>query len=380
MTLFLFFADDWGRHPSSSQYLAKELAKKHSVLWTNTIGTRPLRLDTYTLRRGIEKIRQWIKGSSGQSLNTYLHVINPIQWPSWRTRIGRTLSGKFILQSMIPFLRDRCECIIGITALPLPPEWLDLIPSDYWVYYCVDDFSDWPGLEGNLLRQFEHDIIHRARLIVAVSDVLRQYISSFGRVSYVLPHGIDLELWQKKDSKSTSSIPSIPKPAAVWWGLVDERLDWNWLAYAANELNNLHFVLVGRIHARPSSILKYKNIHFVDSVNVSQLPLLAERADVLMMPYVNNAATRAMQPLKLLEYLASNRPIVARRLPALEKWSDSFLLVEDKYEFTEALRNGLSQEIRPEEKERRWACLQAHSWAAKAQQFLRWLRNAHLLA
>jgi hypothetical protein len=34
------------------------------------------------------------------------------------------------------------------------------------------------------------------------------------------------------------------------------------------------------------------------------------------MPYADLAATRAMQPLKLKEYLATGRPVVVRDLPA----------------------------------------------------------------
>src|SRR5207302_2031672 len=55
----LVFADDWGRHPSSCQHLVRHLLPRREVVWVNTI-MRPPRLDLATLRRGGEKVRQWL--------------------------------------------------------------------------------------------------------------------------------------------------------------------------------------------------------------------------------------------------------------------------------------------------------------------------------
>ena len=44
-------------------------------------------------------------------------------------------------------------------------------------------------------------------------------------------------------------------------------------------------------------------------------PALAREAAVLIMPYADLPVTRAMQPLKLKEYLATDRPRRRRRSP-----------------------------------------------------------------
>src|SRR5437879_2304556 len=58
----MVFADDWGRHPSSCQHLVRRLVKDYRVLWVNSIGTRRARADSLTLRRGVEKLRNWLQG------------------------------------------------------------------------------------------------------------------------------------------------------------------------------------------------------------------------------------------------------------------------------------------------------------------------------
>ncbi|MCS7158996.1 MAG: glycosyltransferase [Gemmatales bacterium] len=248
-----------------------------------------------------------------------------------------------------------------------------------WIYYCVDNFRDWPGLEGDLLREFEAYLIRRAAVIIAVSEVLAQWIASLGRTSFLLSHGIDLRIWTHPSIRGSPSRYSISRPSVVWWGLIDERLDWDWLTYAAESLSNVHFNLAGRIYFVPPAISRYNNIHFLGQIPAHDLPGLAQSADVLMMPYVDSPVTRAMQPLKMLEYLASGKPIVGRRLPALSRWQDWVLLAHDKYEFVAALRTALVRKPSVEELARRWAYLRAHSWTAKAEQFLEWVRQAGLI-
>jgi glycosyltransferase involved in cell wall biosynthesis len=46
-------------------------------------------------------------------------------------------------------------------------------------------------------------------------------------------------------------------------------------------------------------------------------------ADVLLIPYVLNDATRAVSPLKFFEYLATGRPVVASPLPSLLPYANA---------------------------------------------------------
>jgi hypothetical protein len=52
----------------------------------------------------------------------------------------------------------------------------------------------------------------------------------------------------------------IKKPAVMWWGLLDKRLDWSWILSAASQLPDVTFVLVGPIQYKPDSLSQYRNI------------------------------------------------------------------------------------------------------------------------
>ena len=103
-------------------------------------------------------------------------------------------------------------------------------------------------------------------------------------------------------------------------------------------------------------------------VPFQQLPALAREAAVLVMPYIDAPVTRAMQPLKLKEYLATGKPVVARDLPANREWADALDLAATPAEFTAAVLERLETDL-PSEHQVARRRLKNESWAAKAEVF-----------
>jgi hypothetical protein len=101
-----------------------------------------------------------------------------------------------------------------------------------------------------------------------------------------------------------------------------------------------------------------------------QLPSLAQEAAVLIMPYADLPVTRAMQPLKLKEYLATGKPAVVRDLPAVRAWADCLDSVATAEAFSQAVRRRLREGV-PAEQQHARARLAEESWAAKALEFER---------
>ena len=96
----------------------------------------------------------------------------------------------------------------------------------------------------------------------------------------------------------------------------------------------------------------------------------ADAADVLVMPYADLPVTRAMQPPKLLEYLATALPVVATPLPANREWSDALDLVGDADAFAAIALARAEQGLPPVQRRAR-ARLASESWAVKAAEFER---------
>jgi hypothetical protein len=102
-----------------------------------------------------------------------------------------------------------------------------------------------------------------------------------------------------------------------------------------------------------------------------QLPSLAREAAVLIMPYADLPVTRAMQPLKLKEYLATGRPAVVRDLPANRPWADCLDLASSAEGFVAAVKMRLRSGI-PAYQEKARERIAREGWEEKARQFECW--------
>jgi hypothetical protein len=81
-------------------------------------------------------------------------------------------------------------------------------------------------------------------------------------------------------------------------------------------------VLIGPQQSPDAALVEVNRLHLTGPVAYEQLPGFAAAADVLIMPYADLPVTRAMQPLKLKEYLATGKPVVVRRLPSVIPWEN----------------------------------------------------------
>src|ERR1700722_8796753 len=193
----LVFADDWGRHPSSCQHLIRRLLDRHPTLWVNTIGTRKPRLDLDTLRRGLEKLRHWTRRPSHKAatLPANLRVLNPRMWPSFDSRLARELNCRLLVPALGTAARELGDPPVAITTIPLVADLVGKLPVRRWVYYCVDDFSTWPGLDGDTLRCMEEELVRRVDVAIAVSETLQERLAGMGRPAHLLTHGVDTAFW-----------------------------------------------------------------------------------------------------------------------------------------------------------------------------------------
>ncbi|HWY85080.1 MAG TPA: hypothetical protein VNX28_00055 [Gemmataceae bacterium] len=367
----LVFSDDWGRHPSSCQHLVRQMLPRHRVLWVNTIGTRPPRFDLATVRRGLEKIRHWTRESSGEaSLPAGLQISNPKMWPWFSSRFDRRLNRGLLKWQLKNRIGQDLVAPIAITTLPIVADLMDALPVRRWVYYCVDDFGDWPGLDGETLRRLEAIVVKRADKLIAVSQNLKTRLEGMGRPAELLTHGVDLEFWSNPGHVKLPQLENLEKPLVVFWGVIDRRLDMVWLKLLADRLSGT-LVLTGPLADPDPAIFQLPRTVRLGPLPFEDLPVLARAAAVLIMPYADLPVTRMIQPLKLKEYLMTGKPVVGRDLPATREWNDCADVVPSAEEFVRAVLsrlNGL-----PEHQAKARARLQRESWTDKTRLFESWI-------
>ena len=347
MQKLLVFSDDWGRHPSSCQHLVRAMLPEISTTWVNTIGTRPPRFDLITLRRGAEKVRGWLgpRRDTGEtvakaSLPEGLTVIDSKMWPWMSHRWDRWLNERLLTRQ----LSSAADGATVVTTIPIVADLVEKLPAKRWVYYCVDDFSVWPGLDGRTLGRMEDELLARVDRVVAASDALAEGIRRRGVEADVLTHGVDLEFW-RGDAVGSAKVAENEPPLILFWGVVDRRMNAEWLLALAETLDDGRIVLAGPQQNPDPRFAVHPRIGMPGPVPFESLPALARQASVLVMPYADLPVTRAMQPLKLKEYLATGLPVVAASLPAVRAWADCLDVADSRETFvnrvTERMRGPL---------------------------------------
>ncbi len=384
------FSDDYGRHPSSCQHLVRELlgmdvslGGADEVLWVNTVGTRTPGLSVADLSRGMGKLREWMGGAGGDAAGGAgwpggLRVMNPKMWPGFRRGWQRRFNARSIARAVDGGLGERVagEERIAITTLPITADLVGRVDVDRWVYYCVDDFSVWPGLDSAVMQTMERELVGKVDEVVAVSGTLQKRIAGMGKDAGLLTHGIDMEHWDvgAGGSDKPDWWPDVKGPIAVFWGLIDRRLEIDWCRALSVELGKRggSLVLAGPQQDADVAIHGLADTVLPGAVAYEELPGLAGAADVLVMPYIDAAVTRAMQPLKFKEYLATGRPVVVRELPATSGWGDCCDVVGDEGEFVRVClerAEGGGPGVPVEQGRARERRLGGESWSEKARQF-----------
>ncbi len=285
---------------------------------------RPPRIDLLTVRRGLGKVRQWLRPAPVSTPDPAgPRIVNPRMWPWFRSAFDRRLNRRLLLRQLAPVLAAMPEPPIAVTTLPITADLMGLLPVRRWVYYCVDDFGQWPGLDHEPLQRMEAEVVARADVIMAVSQNLQERIARMGRPSHLLTHGVDLDFWRNPAPGETiPELAGLERPLVVFFGVIDRRMDLAFVQRLAADLDRGTVLLVGPEEDSDPALLRTPRVVRLPSQPYGRLPGLAREAAVLIMPYADLPVTRAIQPLKMKEYLATAKPVVVRDLPATHAWAD----------------------------------------------------------
>jgi hypothetical protein len=286
-------------------------------------------------------------------------------WPWFRTRFDREINRRLLKRQL-----QSCHgASYGVTTVPIVADVMDSLGVETWTYYCVDDWSNWVGLDHKPLAVMELEVLRKSDRVIAASESLQERLQKLGFESTLLTHGVDTSHWQGTIcSEVVSFLDGLQRPLVVQWGLINQNLDLDALAQLSDDMNEGTIVLVGPEVDPDSRLDRIKRLARFPRISYDHLPGLAQRASVLVMAYQANEATIASQPLKLKEYMATGRAVVARSIPATLDWADAIDLYTSSSEFSSSVRNRIATGVEPSQVAARRR-LDVESWETKARSF-----------
>jgi GT2 family glycosyltransferase/glycosyltransferase involved in cell wall biosynthesis len=185
------------------------------------------------------------------------------------------------------------------------------------VYDCMDDWSHWtaePRISAFALEE-EESIAREADVTLATSTELQMRLqTSSGRDVVRLKNGADFEFF--RDAPRTELLANIPHPIVGYYGAISDWFDLELVATVAQDRPAYSFVIIGEIHDTDVSLLRKRpNVHLLGEKNYRLIPAYLSEFDVAILPFKMNRLTHAVDPVKVYEYLAQGKPVVATGLP-----------------------------------------------------------------
>ena len=233
-----------------------------------------------------------------------------------------------------------------------------------YIYY-IRDFLQGFNYWKKYAPFFEPDLIRRADLVVANSTYYAAYCKSLNPVSFYIGQGCDLEMFNhRKVLPYPQDLNGIAGPIIGYVGAVDSsRLDLTILASIAKNNPRWNIVIVGPEDAvfLKSNLHDLRNVHFLGRKPLVELPAYVNGFDVCLNPQLKNDVTKGNYPLKIDEYLAMGKPVVATRTKTMEMFEDYTFLAETPDEYTSLIKKALESD-NSTLKQARIAFANIHSW------------------
>jgi len=340
---FIIFGEDFQRHPHALEHLLRPLFGQSRFIWVETIGLRSPKFRIYDFYRAVEKIYRWILCLGHQSSahsSADFFVVRPLMIPFNQYKLVRKLNFWSVLFTVRRALRKHdFSKIITVASVPNAADYVGAFNERLKIYFCVDEFALWPGIDFNLARIFETKLIENCDYVFATSKALVQAKFKNGKETRLLTHGVEYEhfnIGTKKDPGHQFKV--------CYFGLFDERTDQKILSDLATELPDIEIHIFGKVVCDIFDLSFLKNIIFHGPVSYAKLPQCLTDMDVFILPYMQNELTLNINPLKLKEYLATERPIIATPLPEVMVWKDHLLIGETGHDFSRLitqLRSGV---------------------------------------
>jgi glycosyltransferase involved in cell wall biosynthesis len=226
------------------------------------------------------------------------------------------------VRSLVQRAIDEAETLKGLFTNPIQwfyspmtaPAMLGAFNEVGVVYDCMDELSQF---------RFAHpDLPRRERLLLSNADVVftgghRLYESKrrYHANVHFFGCGVDVAHFSKARAAATeipADIARLRAPLFGYFGVIDERIDYDLIAKLAAANPDASILMVGPVvKVDPTALPQGPNIHWLGQRDYAELPGYVKGFTTCLMPFALNEATEYINPTKTLEYMAAGKPIVS---------------------------------------------------------------------
>lgn len=231
---------------------------------------------------------------------------------------------------------------------PMALEFSDHLNPRAIIYDCMDELSAFKNAPA-VLAERERQLMRRADVVFTGGMRLYEAKKTLHKHVYPFPSSIDVKHFVK--ARTAVQCPgdqsNIPSPRLGFFGVIDERMDYDLLSKVAEARPDWHIVLIGPFaKVDPAELPRHPNIHYLGKKNYSELPDYIAGWDVALLPFAQNPSTEFISPTKTPEYLAAGKPVVSTPIhDVIHPYGDKNLvsIATDASGFVEAIETILKE-------------------------------------
>ncbi|MCH8554896.1 MAG: glycosyltransferase, partial [Schleiferiaceae bacterium] len=223
----------------------------------------------------------------------------------------------------------------------------------------------------------ERRTVKNADLAMGTASHLCEQLSKETGVPVLpLPNAADVNLFANALDPNISvpkELQNLPKPIVGYTGNLCQRIDYEALWHIGRNNPEMSFVFVGPRNDdkhSPYDLNSLPNFHFLGPRNITELPAYLKGFDATIIPFKCNELTKGIYPLKINEYLAAGKAVVATPFSKdIQSFGDVITLADGPEAFDAALHSALENAHDEKAIVMRNQRAAENSWEARTEQF-----------
>ncbi|MGL4738261.1 MAG: hypothetical protein ACRCW2_12495 [Cellulosilyticaceae bacterium] len=323
-------------------------------------GNRPIRLALEFQSKGIPVLYSYWRWSVREECPAYeggiLYEL-PIDYAM-----------KYMMEIIKAPIPQKYKTFIFEFPYPLASKYLEIFKFYGWkvIYDIRDDWEEFHKVAQAKWYQKAHEIyaIECADCVVAVSKRLTEkFINDTDKDIILLPNALDPSFGGQQIRQKRTKIGYVGHLTASWF-------DWDALVTIARALPHYTFEIIG--HSMPGQVMSIpSNLVHLGPKTFEEVQTYAQNWKIGIIPFKINLLTRAVDPIKVYEYLSMGLKVVSFDMPQITYYPE-VKLARTIDEFVEHIEESMEESFDLESVSR---FLEQNTWEKRIEWIRRWRKS-----
>jgi GT2 family glycosyltransferase/glycosyltransferase involved in cell wall biosynthesis len=347
--IFFWAVIDWRFRIQRPQHLAQGLAEAgHRVFYISTAFVN-------TRKAGFELEKM---DAEGRIFSVRFHLLGR---PAIYSDLPSPADAKRLRDSTAELLKwTRSRAVISIAEHPYWFELAKSLPDSRLLYDCLDLHEGFDNT-GQAIAVEERVLLRTAELVVTTAQALHDQAAAHNDSVALIRNAAEYALF----SRVPTTVHRDPDGRRIlgYYGAIAHWMDMDLLDKIANHFPHCTLLLVGANECGARQRLAgHANVVFTGEVQYETLPHYLYSMDVCLLPFLVTPLTLATNPVKIYEYLAAGKPVVATDLPEMAQFGELVRTAGNHSEFLAQIEATLNTASTEKQATARQAFASENTW------------------